>query len=370
VFSGRPSVDRPDVVHHDATVADDDQHQGIAAPVPGTEHLSIVDSEADGYDRESADDETWQALEKLVIDMRKRAARRNGPLQAALSASLDDLAVDAAALAADGGLGELPWEEKGAVAGNGRVLEAPAPPAPARPAETAASAVDLAWRLPPSHRPADSEPAEETVAEMLPVSTPEDTAEPAVTEAVEAWEPAAESPTVNEDVSEPGPVADAPPPLITVTEPLPTPEPDEAPAAPLQWRVGASRTNPVPPATTDTKPPWAPAVAAAVAAPVMPPPPPAPAPDAPAGTAETHELDPADQVAKILAGLRGQSDGKSRGKSGSAAAAMAVDPVWFPEEGDDTRHRGAHSAPNWLLGGAAAVVILISAIVTYLLLHG
>jgi hypothetical protein len=356
------------VVHHDATVADDDQHQGIAAPVPGTEHLSIVDAEADGYDDESADDQTWRELEKLVIDLRKRAARRNGPLQTALSASLDDLAADAAALAADGGLGELPWEEYGAALGNGRVVEASAPPAPARPAETAAAAVDLAWRLPPSHRSADGGPAEETVAEMLPVSTPEDSAEPAVTEAVEAWEPAAESPTVSEDLSEPGPVAEAPPPLITVTEPLPTPEPGEAPAAPLQWRVGASRTNPVPPATTDTKPPWAPAATAAVAAPVMPPTPPPPAPDAPAGTAEPNELDPADQVAKILAGLRGQSDGKSRGSS--AAAAMAVDPVWFPEERDDTRHHGANSAPNWLLGGAAAVVILISAIVTYLLLHG
>jgi hypothetical protein len=148
-----------------------------------------------------------------------------------------------------------------------------------------------------------------------------------------------------------------------VNEPLAGPA-IQAPAPDVSagWRVGASRANPVPPATTANPPPWAPINGRQPAPPVADSGHPAPA----AEPLRAEEPEPDEQVIDperelqmivarmqndpaLVASLRGRVRARDVTDSGGSTPSF--------------RHAG-------ILVLVAMVVILTSAAVTYLLVHG
>jgi hypothetical protein len=417
--SGSSSVERARESHEDAAVADDDRHQAVDAKVAANGNsLMVTDADEADSDR----DQAWHALERLALDMRKRSPKRNGLLHANLTASLGGVAVDAAALAADGGMAEAPedaattfnWQaprvpaatpERGPDEGTRRADQAWTLPAVAAAAEmpaTEASAASLVEEAPaaamgPVEAPWAPMPAEEAApveapaadvataavpeaeappvavppaaavtlagavaAEAAAVDAPPAEAAPAPTQAAKAkpakvppaWavslaalaaaEPALETAPVEDSVAaeeaEAAPLETEPVETLAAAEaPAPAAASTEAPAAPTGWRIGESRTNPVPPDTNELLPPWAPAYVGAAIVPVLAPAPPAaPAPPTPAAAP------PAPTPAR--------------------RAEAEISEAAEPDEAEAPDPVGA-----WLLGAGVAILIVTSAIVVYLL---
>ncbi|HEY6379922.1 MAG TPA: hypothetical protein VI316_12155, partial [Candidatus Dormibacteraeota bacterium] len=297
---------------------------------------SLMVTDADEAD--SDQDQAWHALERLALDMRKRTPKRNGLLHANLTASLGGVAVDAAALAADGGMGEAP--EDATATFNWQAPRVPAT-APERGSDEGTRRADQAWTLPAVVAAADMPVTEASAASLLeeapaaaiaPVETPsaevatgavpeveappvavaeaaavdappaeaapapKQAADAKAAKAPPAWavslaalaaaEPALETAPVEASVAaeeaEAAPLETEPVETLAAAEtPAPSAASTDAPAAPAGWRVGESRTSPVPPDTNEFPPPWAPAsVGAAIVAVLAPAPPAGPAPPA------------------------------------------------------------------------------------------